>query len=295
MFKIVRKQTFADDGFLLEIDMPAIAERARPGHHVDIHLNPDAPVLTLPVSDADPEKGTFVVVHRGLDRPSEQLMLMQEGDEVFQVRGPLGAGCEIHDVSKIVLIAEDLGVASLYPRLREYKAKDCYTIVVIGFKTREHAFWETEIDALSDEFYIATADGSYGVHGDVIGPLRAIAATHKDIERVIVIGQLKSMKRAAKITADHGLSAYMCFDAVRQPVDVPSIFEQKERARESGDAPRADGGEALEPAQQSFTFAKAAEINADDIDFDKLIARQKAIRKQAETTDSPEANPTTSA
>jgi hypothetical protein len=55
------------------------------------------------------------------------------------------------------------------------------------------------------------------------------------------------------------IDARLSFDAVRHPAGSPGVFEQPDRAKDV------------------FLFARAAELNAEDVDFDKLIAREKAI------------------
>lgn len=261
MFRIVRKHTFTEDMFLLEIEMPAIASKARPGHYVDIHMNPDSPVITLPIVDADVESGTFTVVERARDLPTEQLSMLQQGDEVFQVRGPLGSAVNVDSPSKVLLAGEDMGIASLLWRARLYREAGAYTICVIGFENREGVFWEEEFAGVSDELYVVTEDGSYGVSGKITGPVRAICETHKDVERLVMIGRLKNMKRGAKIAGDNQVAARMSFDAVRQPVGAARIFDVPDNA------------------QEAFGFARAPELNADDIDFDKLIARERAAHE----------------
>lgn len=260
MFRIVRKQSFTENLFLLEIEIPAVAQAARPGQHVDIHLNPDSPVITLPIVGADADAGTITIVERAQDLPSEQLMMLQVGDEVFQIRGPLGGECTIPDVGKVALIGEGIGVASLLWRAREYRGRDAYTICVIGFPSREEVFWQDEFSEVSDELYVTTRDGSYGVSGRVSGPLQAVCETHKDLERMVVIAYLKSMKRAARLASDHGVVAKVCFDAIRPSVGRESVFDVRD------------------DSQAAFDFARAAELDPGDIDFDKLIAREKALQ-----------------
>lgn len=264
MFKITSKQTFNDNLYVLEFDMPAIAQRGEPGHYVDIRLNPDTPPITLPIANRDRERGTFTVVNRAVDLPSEQLMLLSEGDEVFQIRGPLGGSCSFSGEGKVVLVAEGLGVASLLARAREYRSAGHYTICVIGFDTREHLFWETEFFAVCDELYVTTIDGTYGVSGKVTGPLKAICETQKDVELVVMISDLKNMKRGAKIAANAGIPVLVNFDAIRTPAGAASVF----------DVP--------DSSQTAFEFVRAPELKAEDVDFDKLIARQREI---AHTTD----------
>jgi ferredoxin--NADP+ reductase len=259
MFRITRKQSFNDDTFLLEFELPAVAQRARPGHYVDIHMNPDARPLTLPVVAADPEEGTFAVVEQGRDLPTQQLMVLSEGEEAFQIRGPLGTACDFDADGKVVLMGEDLGVASLLWRAREHRKAGAYVIVILGFASKDRVFWQNEFGEVANELYIATVDGSFGITGRVTGALQAVCETHKDVERIVMIARLKTMKRAAKIAADFGIDARVNFDAVRFPAGSPGVFDH------------ADGSE------QAFRFARAAELNAEDIDFDKLLAREKAL------------------
>jgi hypothetical protein len=86
-----------------------------------------------------------------------------------------------------------------------------------------------------------------------------VCETHKDIERIVMIARLKTMKRAAKIAIDFGIDARVSFDAVRHPIGSPGVFDQVDQAKDV------------------FMFARAAELNAEDVDFDKLIAREKAL------------------
>lgn len=259
MFKITRKQSFNDDTFLLEFDLRAVAGRARPGQYVDIHLNPDARPITVPVTGTDPEAGTFTIVEQGRDLPTEQLMVLGAGEEVFQIRGPLGAACDFDADGKVVLMGEDLGVASLLWRAREHRAAGAYVIVILGFASKDRVFWQNEFGEVANELYIATTDGSFGITGRATGALQAVCETHKDVERIIMIARLKTMKRGAKIAADFAIDARVNFDAVRFPVGSPGVFDHGDNA------------------QDAFSFARAAELNAEDVDFDRLIAREKAL------------------
>ena len=259
MFKITRKQSFNDDTFLLEFDLRSIAERARPGQYADIHLNPDTRPITVPIVDADAEMGTFAVVEQGRDLPTEQLMVLNVDEEVFQIRGPLGAACDFDTDGKVVLMGEDLGVASLLWRAREHRRAGAYVIVILGFASKDRIFWQNEFGEVANELYIATTDGTFGITGRVTGALQAVCETHKDIERIVMIARLKTMKRGAKIAADFAIDARLNFDAVRVPAGSPGVFDQSDNA------------------QDVFRFARAAELNAEDVDFDKLIAREKAL------------------
>ncbi len=78
------------------------------------------------------------------------------------------------------------------------------------------------------------------------------------------------MKKVAKVASDFDITALMSFDAITQPAGSPNIFD-------AGDDP-----------QEAFTFARAPEIDANEINFDKLLARQRALYKESEK---PQATP----
>jgi ferredoxin--NADP+ reductase len=266
MFTITRKQSFDESTFLLEFRMPTIAEHALPGQYVDVHMNVDGPTFTLPIVSADREGGTFAVIEQTRDLPTEQFALLSQGEEVFQIRGPLGSPSRIDADGKVVLVAEGLGAASLLWRARAFKLNGAHVIVVLGFASKSRVFWHDEFAAVADELYIATEDGSFGVSGRVTGVLQALCETHKDIERIAMIASLKQMKRGAKIAADFGIDATVSFDAVRFAQGAPTIFDEE--------------------GQDAFAFARAAELDAESVDFEKLLARERALTKDADDDNS---------
>jgi NAD(P)H-flavin reductase len=134
-------------------------------------------------------------------------------------------------------------------------------IVVLGFTSKDRLFWSDEFASVADELYIATEDASFGVSGRVTGVLQALCESHKDIERIIMIGRLKHMKRLAKIASDFGIDASVGFDAIRFPVGAPTIFDHSDNS------------------QEAFAFARAPELDAESVDFEKLLARERALSK----------------
>jgi hypothetical protein len=93
----------------------------------------------------------------------------------------------------------------------------------------------------------------------VTGVLQALCETHKDIDRICLVANLKHMKRAAKIATDFGVDATVSFDAVRFPIGAPTIFDHADNS------------------QEAFAFARAPELDADQVDFDKLLSRERAL------------------
>ena len=269
MFKITRKTDINENVFLIEIEAPSVAQDSRPGHHVEVQADPGGDQVLLPVSGYDRARGTVTVVHEAFDPPGLRLRTLTEGDAIHAVRGPLGAPCNIEAVGKAVFAAEDLGIASLYCRAKKHKDKGAYVICVLGYASSGDVYWEDEFSAISDELYVCTRDGSYGVSGRITDVVRGVCETHKNVDLLITIGQLDSMKKVTKAAADYNIKAVVSFDAVRQPAGRASVFDV------SG------------VPQETFAFVRAPEVNAIEIDFDKLLARQRAILKETEKTPQP--------
>ncbi len=266
MFPVIRKRSFSEDVFEMVIGVEPIARTAAPGHRVDLRVNPDAPAITTPVILTDADAGTITIVERARDLPTEQLMMLAEGDAVFQVRGPLGASAPVDELAKVVLAGEELGVASLLWRARRWRERGAYVIAIIAFAGHDAIFWEDEFAEASNELYVVTADGSYGVSGNLPGVLRAVCETHRDVDRIVAIASLRHLKRAAKIGADAGIDTRVAFDALRPPTGEAGVFEA-----------RADSPE-------TFEGLHAAELAATDVDFDRLLARERALRRGDDRT-----------
>ncbi len=269
MFKIVSKQSFNEDTFALSISNPAIAQNAGAGQYVDVYVNPDGEPLTLPIADFDVEAGTVTVAHRARTLAGERLGMLVEGDEVFQFRGPFGTACDEAAMGKAIFVAEGMGVASVFARMKAQQAKGCYTICVAGFASKDQMFWVDRLTSVADEFYVVTKDGTYGVSGDVIGPLRGICETQRDLDMVTCIGNLSIMKRGVKITQDNDIAYRVNFDAVTATDFGARVF----------DAPT--------EGKTVFDYALAPELDGHKVDFDKLLSRQRALRKQEEKAAEP--------
>lgn len=262
MFKITSTKHLTENVFSTEIEAPAVALDSQPGQHVEVRVGAGGDPLRLPLAAYDRDRGTVTVVYEARDRTVNPLPELAEGEAVLEVRGPLGTPCQIGELGKVVFAAEDLGVASLYLRVKEHKNKGAYTISVIGFESSADVYWEEEFLSVSDELYVCTRDGSYGVNGRIANPVGGVCETHKNIERLVAIAQLDSMKKLAKIASDYEINALVAFDAVRSYDGSTGVFE----------APQV-------PPEIS-AFAAVPEVNAIEIDFDKLLARHRAVSKE---------------
>ena len=270
MFKIKRTKNLTENVFSTEIEARAVALDSQPGQYVEITVDAGGEPLLFPLAAYDRDRGTLTVVHDANDPAGGRLQRLAQDEEVFDVRGPLGEACRIDELGKAVFAAEDLGVASLYIRAKGHKDRGTYTICVLGFESSADVFWEEEFSSISDELYVCTRDGSYGVNGRIANPVSGVCETHKNVERLVAVAQLDSMKKLAKVASDYEISAVVAFDAVLRPTGASGDFE------------------ASTIPQELSRFARVPEVNAIEIDFDKLLARQRALSKQAEEPQAPQ-------
>ena len=109
--------------------------------------------------------------------------------------GPLGLPSHIRKLDgTVVLVGGGLGVAPVYPQLREYKNMGNRTVSIVGFRNRDLVFWEDLFREFSDELIVTTDDGSYGRKGFVTHALADVLANEKDIREVVAIGPIPMMK-----------------------------------------------------------------------------------------------------
>ncbi|NIM65401.1 MAG: hypothetical protein GTO51_05350 [Candidatus Latescibacteria bacterium] len=265
MFQIVRAKKLTDKIFSCEIRTRPIAKAAKPGHFVTVSMNPDHPKLPLPIADFSEKKGTITVVVEADDRPREQMMALDKGDAVFDCRGPFGQRSRIENVGKVVCIGGGIGAGALFSQIREYKSKDVYVVSILGFRSKDRLFWQSQIAKHSDELYITTDDGTYGIKGRATVALRAVLDSARDIERVVSIGSLKLMRACAEITRPHKIPTIVNLGAI-----MAEEMWRDGHTRIPGES------------QQSFSFFERTEFDGHRLDLEWLIAQQKRYAEAKE-------------
>jgi ferredoxin--NADP+ reductase len=68
--------------------------------------------------------------------------------------------------------------------------------------------------AVSDEAYITTDDGSYGLHGFVTDMLQKLIEQGKKLHFVLAIGPIPMMKAVADVTKPHGIKTVVSLNPI---------------------------------------------------------------------------------
>ncbi len=214
MYKIIKREQFGPVTFLWEVVAPDVAKACQPGHFVMVRIDETGERIPLTVADFDRSKGTVTVVIQAVGKTTFQMMALPEDSSVLDFIGPLGVASHLEKRNKVVLVGGGLGVAPVFPQLRLHKELGSYTISVIGFRNKELMFWADRFESCSDEFRVATDDGSYGTKGFVTVVLDQVLKEHKDIGEVIAIGPLPMMKACAELTRPFGIRTMVSLNSI---------------------------------------------------------------------------------
>ena len=96
----------------------------------------------------------------------------------------------------------------------DFKALGIYTIVIVGYPSKDLVYWTDRLDPHSDELYVITEDGSYGVKGPVKHTFKAVCQHVADLDQILAVGPLGLLKACSDIARNHELSIRLNLGAV---------------------------------------------------------------------------------
>jgi glutamate synthase (NADPH) small chain len=258
MYKIIKREQFGPVTFLWEVVAPEVAKSCQPGHFVMVRIDEKGERIPLTVADFDRGKGTVTIVVQAVGKTTHQMMALPEGSEIIDFIGPLGLESHLERKNKAVLVGGGLGVAPVFPQLRRHKELGSYTISVIGFRNKDLMFWADKFAKYSDEFRVATDDGSFGTKGFVTVVLDQVLKEHKDIGEIIAIGPLPMMKACAELTRPYGIRTMVSLNSIM--VDGTGMC---------GSCRVTIGG------KMKFACVDGPDFDGHLVNFDELMLRQK--------------------
>ncbi|MDR3697998.1 MAG: NADPH-dependent glutamate synthase [Candidatus Sulfopaludibacter sp.] len=264
MFLITRRVQFGPQTFLWDVQAPDVARAARPGHFVMARIDERGERIPLTVADFNIDRGTVTVVIQAVGKTTHEMMTLRQGDAILDFIGPLGLPSHIQKLDgTVVLVGGGLGVAPIYPQLREYKQRGNRTISIIGFRTRDLVFWEEQFRDYSDELIVATDDGSYGRKGFVTHALADVLGREKDVREVVAIGPIPMMKACSETTRPFAVPTVVSLNSIM--VDGTGMC---------GSCRVTVGG------KMKFACVDGADFDGHLVNFDELSLRQKRFERE---------------
>jgi len=264
MYPIVRRQQFGPATFLWEVGAPEVSRAARPGHFVMARIDEHGERIPLTVADFDAERGTVTVVIQAVGKTTHEMMGLNQGDYLLDFIGPLGLPSDIRKRNgTVILVGGGLGVAPIFPQLREYKRLGNRTVSIIGFRTRSLVFWEDPFRAFSDRLEITSDDGSYGTKGFVTTALARVLAEEKDACEVVAIGPIPMMRACCEVTRPLGIPTVVSLNSIM--VDGTGMC---------GSCRVTVGG------AMKFACVDGADFDGHLVNFEELALRQKRFERE---------------
>lgn len=204
MNKIIKKSQYSEKVYRFEVEAPLIAKSRKAGNFVIVRVDKNGERMPLTIADADIEKGTITLVVQKVGLSSTKLCMLNEGDSVADVVGPLGNPTHIEHFGTVVCAGGGVGVAPMYPIIKALKAAGNRVLSVLAGRSKDLIIMEDEVRANSDETIIMTDDGSYGEKGVVtVGIEKLIRQEH--VDRVFAIGPAIMMKFCCLLTQKYDI------------------------------------------------------------------------------------------
>ncbi len=204
-FPILSVEKLGDDLRSYWIEAPDIVRAFGPGQFVIVRLDEDGERIPLTVVDVDRERGALRLIVQAVGRTTDQMALLQAGDTILDVFGPLGQAIPIEKSERpYVIVGGGVGIAPVYPKAKALKEVGNRLISIIGARTKELLMLEEEMRAVSDEFIVVTDDGSHGRKALVTEPLAEVLEREGEVAEVIAVGPPVMMKFCSKVAVEHG-------------------------------------------------------------------------------------------
>ena len=135
MFTILKKQKLAENTYLMEIEAPDIARKAKPGQFIVLMI--DEQGERIPLTIADYTKKSVTIVFLAVGYTTKKLSTLRKGDTISDLLGPLGKPSLIKEYGNVCLVGGGLGIAPIYPIARALKKEKNNLITIIGAKNKK--------------------------------------------------------------------------------------------------------------------------------------------------------------
>jgi len=255
MYKIVAKSELAPKIKQFEVSAPDIAAKANPGQFVILRVCETGERIPITLVDSNTKKGTITLVFNEVGKTTKQLGLLNQGDCIPNIAGPLGNPSEIQRFGTVLCIGGGVMIAPLLFQVSALRKAGNKLITVIGARIKDLLIFEKEMKELSDEFYVATDDGSKGYKG--LDFLKDMLSSRK-IDRIIAMGPVVMLKTVSEMTKPLGIKTIVTLTPIM--VDGMGMCGAC-RVSVAG--------------QTKFACVDGPEFDGHQVDFDQLIQRQK--------------------
>jgi len=261
MYKIIEARAV---GFKIKqfvIEAPRIARKQKPGQFLILRLHENGERIPLTIKSSDPVAGTVTIAVQSIGKTTSLLNLLEAGDFILDIVGPLGHPSEIENFGTAVILAGSVGTAMALPTANALKAIGNHVIFIEGARNTEMVVFEDEVRSASNETYIMTDDGSYGEQGLVTKKLNELIASGRKIDFVLAVGPVPMMRAVAQVTNPLGIKTMVSLNSIM--VDGTGMC---------------GGCRVVLGEKSSFACVDGPEFDASKVNFEILMQRNAMYR-----------------
>ena len=262
MNKILQKQQLSEKVVKFQVKAPMIAKSRKPGNFVILRIGEKGERIPLTIVDSDIEKGSITLIVQNVGVSSRKLCELEVGDEITDLVGPLGKATKIEKVGTVLALGGGVGIAPLYPIVEALKKAGNRVITILAARSKDLIILEEDMREWSDELIVMTDDGSYGKKGLVTVGAEEVIKKEK-IDECVAIGPAIMMKFCAELTRKYDIPTQVSLNTIM--VDGTGMCGAC-RVTVNGET--------------KFTCVDGPEFNAHQIDFDEMLQRLQAYKKQ---------------
>lgn len=260
MYKILNKEILNKDVELMVVEAPLVAKNAKPGNFLIVRVSEDGERIPLTIVENNDKNVTIIFQKLGFS--TKLMSKLNKGDTLYDVVGPLGQPTHIRDVKRVIGIGGGVGLAPLYPQLKEYASRGIEVDLVIGGRTKEHLILMDKYKEFCKNIYCATDDGSFGKKGFVTQVAEELYKTEK-YDLSIAIGPLIMMKNCVKLNDKYDI-----------PTDVSLNPIMIDGTGMCGNCRVSINGET------KFACVDGPDFPAEGINWEELLARQNYYKEE---------------
>lgn len=261
-YKILSKKEICPNQYEITIDAPYIVRNAKAGQFIIFRAGEDDERVPLTIADVNKEKGELTLVFMAVGYSTKKLAMLNVGDEIADIVGPLGQPTHIKKYGTVVCLAGGYGAAPCYLIAKAFKEAGNKVYMIMGARNKDLIFWADKMKAACTELFITTDDGSLGEKGFVTQVLERIMGQEK-VDYAIAVGPMPMMRAVAELTRGKGIYT----EASMNPIMVDGTGM-------CGACRVTVGGEV------KFACVDGPDFDAHKIDFDEVINRTKIYKDQ---------------
>jgi len=263
MNKILEKSFITSDVFTMKVESPYIARKRKAGQFIILRTCDKGERIPLTIADANGKEGWIELVVQVVGKTTKELSMMEPGDSLCDLVGPLGRPTHIKDYGTVLIVGGGIGIAPSHPIAQAMKAAGNRVVSILGGRTKELVIMEDKMRAASDRVLITTDDGSYGMKGMVTDGIQKLIDDGVNIDLVVAIGPPVMMKFVSLLTKKYEIPTLVSLNTIM--VDGTGMC---------GACRVSVGGET------KFVCVDGPEFDGHSVDFDEMMKRQRMYEEQ---------------